>query len=153
MKSALLAVMTVSKNGGHPLRKLLPLLSGLWTAMKPQNLRRHDECRKEGKRITVQLLGEMDRVKRGRLVCSDSEDKACSIKDRILMLKADHDIFARMLVICGKRNVLLKEVLTYSLGPIPWSLATADGDFVKSVKSKLLDTIEKDVANPMVDAL
>ena len=79
--------------------------------------------------------------------------KSCTIKDRNLTLKADRDIFARLLVICSKRNVSLKEVLTYSLGPIPWSLATADGGFVKSVKSKLLDTIEKDVENPMVDAL
>jgi hypothetical protein len=39
----------------------------------------------------------------------------------------------------------LREILTYSLGPIPWSLATADGSFVKTVKSKLLDAIENDV--------
>lgn len=79
--------------------------------------------------------------------------KPCTIKDRSLTLKADRDIFARLLVICGKRNVSLKEVLTYSLGPIPWSLATGDGGFVKSVKSNLLDTIEKDVDDAMVDAL
>ena len=78
--------------------------------------------------------------------------KSCTIKDRNLMLKADRDIFARLLVICSKRNVSLKEVLTYSLGRIPLSLATADGGFVKSVKSKLLDTIEKDVEN-LFDAL
>ena len=78
--------------------------------------------------------------------------KSCTIKDRNLTLKADRDIFARLLVICSKRNVSLKEVLTYSLGRIPWSLATADGGFVKSVKSKLLDTIEKDVEN-LFDAL
>ena len=79
--------------------------------------------------------------------------KPCTIKDRSLTLKADRDIFARLLVICGKRNVSLKEVLTYSLGPIPWSLATGNGGFVKSVKSNLLDTIEKDVDDAMVDAL
>ena len=38
--------------------------------------------------------------------------KSCTIKDRSLTLKADPDIFARLLVICGKRNVSLKEVLT-----------------------------------------
>ena len=52
--------------------------------------------------------------------------KSCAVKDRILTIKADHDVFACLLVICGKRNVLLKEVLTYYLGPIPWLLATAD---------------------------
>ena len=57
------------------------------------------------------------------------------------------------MVICGKRHVSLKEVLTYSLGPIPWSLATADGNFVKSVKSNLLDSIKKNVETPTVNAL
>ena len=79
--------------------------------------------------------------------------KSCLIKDRSLTLKADRDIFARLLVICGKHNVSLKEVLVYSLGPIPWSLATADGSFVKSAKSKLQDSIEKDVEDPTVVAL
>lgn len=79
--------------------------------------------------------------------------KSCSVKEKSLTLKADRDIFARLLVICGKREVSLKEVVTYSLGPIPWSLATADGSFSKMVKSKLLDAIEKDVDNPMVNEL
>ncbi|CAB4021755.1 Hypothetical predicted protein [Paramuricea clavata] len=79
--------------------------------------------------------------------------KSCTVKDRSLTLKADRHIFARLLVIRGKRDVSLKEVLTYSLGPIPWSLATADGSFVKTVKSKLLDAIEKDVVDSIVDTL
>ena len=79
--------------------------------------------------------------------------KSCSVKEKSLTLKADRDTFARLLVICGKREISLKEVLTYSLGPIPWSLATADGSFSKTVKSKLLDAIEKDVDNPMVNEL
>lgn len=69
--------------------------------------------------------------------------KSCKIKDKTLTLKADRDVFARLLVICGKREVSLKEVLIFSLGPIPWSLATSDGGFVKTVKSKLLEAIEK----------
>ncbi|CAB4016690.1 Hypothetical predicted protein [Paramuricea clavata] len=57
-------------------------------------------------------------------------------------MKADRDIFARLLVICGKREVSLRDVLTYCLGPIPWSLATADGCLAKTNKAKLLDAIE-----------
>ena len=79
--------------------------------------------------------------------------KFCTIKDRNLTLKEDGHIFARLLVICGKHNLLMKEILTYSLGPNQWSLATADGGFVKSVKSKLLDTIEKDFEKPMLEGL
>ena len=58
-----------------------------------------------------------------------------------------------MLVVSGKRNISLKEVLKYSLGPIPWSLATAKGSFVKTPKSKLLDAIENDAHDPLVAAL
>ena len=79
--------------------------------------------------------------------------KSCVVKDKSLTLKADRDLFARLLVICGKRDVSLREVITYSLGPLPWSLATADGGYVKAVKSKLLDSVEKDVEDSMVDSL
>ena len=48
-----------------------------------------------------------------------------------LTLKADREIFARLLVIGGKREVNMKEVLTYSLGPTQWALATPDGGLVK----------------------
>ena len=77
--------------------------------------------------------------------------KSCKIKDKSVTLKADRDIFARLLVIRGKRDVSLQEVLAYSLGPIPWSLATTDGGLVKTVKSKLLDSLEKDVPDPLLD--
>jgi hypothetical protein len=80
-------------------------------------------------------------------------NKSCSVKERSVTLKADRDIFARLLVICGKREITLKEVLAYSLGPIPWSLATLDGNVSKTVKSKLLDAIENTVDDPTVDAL
>lgn len=72
------------------------------------------------------------------------------IKDKTFTLKADRDVFARLLVIRGKRDVSLKVVLTYPLGPLPWSLATSEGVFVKTVKSKLIDAIENDVADPFV---
>ena len=48
--------------------------------------------------------------------------KSCVNKDKSLTLKADRDLFARLLVICGKLDVSKREVLTYSLGVLPWSL-------------------------------
>ena len=47
----------------------------------------------------------------------------------------------------------MKDVLTYSLGPIPWALATPDGGLVKTEKSKLLKVIECDCADPLVSTL
>ena len=75
------------------------------------------------------------------------------ISDKTLTLKADREIFARFLVIGGKREVNMKDVLTYSLGPIPWALATPDGGLVKTEKSKLLKVIECDCADPLVSTL
>ena len=79
--------------------------------------------------------------------------KSCSVKELNLTLKADRDIFARLLVICGKREISLSDVFAYSLGPIPWSLATLDGSMTKTVKSKLLNAIENDVDDATVSAL
>ena len=79
--------------------------------------------------------------------------RSCKIKDKSLTMKAGRDVFARLLVVSGKRNISLKEVLKYSLGPIPWLLATAEGSFVKTPKSKLLDAIENDAHDPLVAAL
>ena len=45
----------------------------------------------------------------------------------------------------------LRQVLKYSLGPVPWSLATPDGQLGKTTKSILLHHLEKDV--PPVEAV
>ena len=37
----------------------------------------------------------------------------------------------------------MREVLSHSLGPLPDSLATADGSLVKTIKAKLLSLLEK----------
>jgi hypothetical protein len=47
-----------------------------------------------------------------------------------------------MLLIAKNINLDLKEVLQYSLRPFPLSLATLEGNLVKSTKSKLLNIIE-----------
>jgi len=61
------------------------------------------------------------------------------------MLKADRDLFARLLVVAQTRDMDLREVLQYSLGPLPWSLASVDGSLGKTDKSKLLEILVKEV--------
>ena len=52
-------------------------------------------------------------------------------------------MFGKLLIIAQQRNeISMKEVLKYSLSPIPWSLALPDGGLVKTVKSKLLNLVE-----------
>ena len=50
----------------------------------------------------------------------------------------------------------MKEVLSYSLGPVPWSLATAEGAMTKTAKSNLLLLLEgavSPVEQPPSDAV
>ena len=42
----------------------------------------------------------------------------------------------------------MQNVLKYELGPIPWSIAAPDGTVAKTVKSKIVEVLEKD-AQPM----
>ena len=60
-----------------------------------------------------------------------------------VVVKADRGWFARMVVIAHHRQMNMQEVLTYPLGPLPWSLATADGAPTKTAKSALLHILEE----------
>ena len=59
-----------------------------------------------------------------------------------VVVKADRGLFARMVVIAHHRQMNMQEVLTYPLGPLSWSLATADGVPTKTAKSALLHILE-----------
>ena len=61
------------------------------------------------------------------------------------MIKADRNLFARLLVVAQKRSVDLREVFEYSLGPLPWSLASADGSLGKTDKPKLMESLTKNI--------
>ena len=59
-----------------------------------------------------------------------------------VVVKADRGWFARMVVIAHHRQMNMQEVLTYPLGPLSWSIATADGAPTKTAKSALLHILE-----------
>ncbi len=63
----------------------------------------------------------------------------------------NRNLFARLLVIAKSRKVDLKELLSYSLGTYPLSLATTAGGLVKTAKSKLFGILEDEAGNPEVD--
>ena len=48
-----------------------------------------------------------------------------------------------MLVIAQSRAMDLQHVLKFSIGPVPWSLATPDGQLRKTTKAVLLNLLEK----------
>ena len=68
-----------------------------------------------------------------------------SAKHQVLPLKMDWTLFARMALLGQFRNIDLKTVFMYPLGPLPWSLADAYGLLQKTNKSQLFKKLEKNV--------
>ena len=66
------------------------------------------------------------------------------IQSEAVQLRATWDMFNRLLIIGKSRNVDLKELLSYSLTPVPLSLGTSDGAICKTNKSQLIHELEKD---------
>ena len=62
-------------------------------------------------------------------------------------LKADRKLFGRLAVIA----LNMREVLTYPLGPLPWSLACTDGALAKTNKAKLAEVLERSTAPAVND--
>ena len=73
------------------------------------------------------------------------EQQKLSVYGKDVVIRADRQLFARLLMIRKKRGISIKKLLKYSLGPIAWSLATPQGNIFKSVKSKLLKTLEEKI--------
>lgn len=96
------------------------------------------------KRIKHNNVNFYDTIKKNKLktFTTMNATKKVSLKDRDLVIRADRNLFARLLVICEKREISLRDLLKFSLGPIAWSLATPAGTIYKSVKSKLLTSLE-----------
>ena len=68
-----------------------------------------------------------------------------------MVLKADRSLFGRIIIIGQSRKIDVRELLQYSLGPLPWSLATTEGFPRKTNKAALATPLQKDV--PLADGL
>ncbi|XP_028415026.1 uncharacterized protein LOC114538109 [Dendronephthya gigantea] len=68
-------------------------------------------------------------------------------------VKNDARFWARLLVIAKNRDIDLENVFTYSLRAYPRALATDYGGLVKTSKSKLLHTLEKEAGEPLIEQI
>ena len=57
-------------------------------------------------------------------------------------LRGDRGMFAGLLVVAQSRGMDMRNVLQYSLGPLPLALATVDGSLAKANKTKILGLLE-----------
>lgn len=74
-------------------------------------------------------------------------------KGKLVALKNSKILFTKMLLIAKSRDLQMEDVLTYSLRPFPCSLATNEGDLVKTAKAKLLHAVEGEVEEATVNEL
>ena len=65
------------------------------------------------------------------------------VKGKDMIVKADRNLFGRLLVVAQNRKMDMKNVMKHELGPIPWSLASVDGSIYKTTKSSLHSVLEK----------
>ena len=78
--------------------------------------------------------------------------RMCNVKAKSVTIAAERSMFGMLLIIAQqRREISMREILKYSLGPLPWSFALPDGGLVKTGKSKLLAAVEHDI--PPISAL
>jgi len=61
-----------------------------------------------------------------------------------IILQADRQLFAHMILAAESRQLDLQEVMGHPLGPIPWSLAMLDGSVRKTNKAALAKALTND---------
>lgn len=76
--------------------------------------------------------------------------KAKQSKGNETVLRADRNLFARMIIITKSQQLQMQEVLCHPLGPLPASLATSNGLPRKTNKAQLGRKLEKLVQSTVV---
>ena len=78
-------------------------------------------------------------------VHKDVYTKKVTCKGKEIVLKAYRNLFGHIIVVAQTRKLEMKQVLSYPLGPIPWTLANADGSLRKTYKAKFMNDIAQNV--------
>ena len=96
-------------------------------------------------RLTSTETGFFETLPKLKLGRFGEVKKKVSAGGRTFVIRADRNLFARLLVIGQNRQIDLRELLSFELGPVPWSLASCDGSLAKTTKSSLIELLEDDV--------
>lgn len=98
-------------------------------------------------RLVTNTKGFFDTFTKLKLGSFRDAQKKTSVKagTKNIIIKADRNLFACLLVVGQSRKVDLRELLTFELGPLPWSLASLDGMLAKTNKAALSKLLENEV--------
>ena len=99
------------------------------------------------KRINSNAVGFWEPIPNLKIMTFSSANKKIRVKssEKLVTVNADRDLFGRLLIVSNTRQICLKDVLSFELSPVPYSLANADGSLRKGEKSVLCSLLEKDV--------
>ena len=89
-----------------------------------------------------------DTIPKAKLQTFTDLNKKVQVKSKTskeIILKADRNLFAQMILIAENRKLQMREVLSHPLGPLPWALSTADGSLRKTNKAALAKELQKSV--------
>ena len=113
----------------------------------------YEEFRKQRLESNPPEVKFHDTLKKSKLLTFSELTKKVKINGKAneISLKTDRARFGEMVIIAQKRQLRMKDVLCHPLGPLPWSLATADGSLRKSNKSTLAKELQKNV--PAADSI
>ena len=74
------------------------------------------------------------------------------IQDKIVQFTAEKNIFGRIAMMSQHRNIDMKEIFAFPLGPVPWALADSMATLKKTNKAILMHELEKN-AEPNEEVL
>ena len=103
------------------------------------------------KRVNANDVSFWDAIEKLKVKTFMATTKTIRLKaadEKLITVKADRDLFGRLLIVAGVREVNLRDVLSYELSAVPCSLAHQDGTLRKTVKSVMASLLEENVDSP-----
>ena len=100
-------------------------------------------------RLVEQRKDFFDPLKKLKLGTFSSTKKVVKVQTngKTVQFSAQSDIFGKVAIVQQRRDIDLKKVFCYPLGPVPWALADATGGMIKTSKSTLTHHLEKGTTN------
>ena len=83
------------------------------------------------------------KLKKLKTFSSLTKQKKIKTTGRAVILKADRTLFTRMIIMGQSRKIDVRDLLSHSLGPLPWALATPEGLPRKTNKAALATQLQK----------
>lgn len=103
------------------------------------------------KRVGSNELSIHEPIARNKLKTFSDMSKQSKVKinGKEIIMKADKNTFARVILISETRkDIKMRIVLGFPLGPLPWSLATADGFMRKTNKAVPVRELQRNIPQP-----